>query len=78
MPDIDIDFHDEGRERVIEYVREKYGAECVAQIITFGRLKARAVVRDVGRVMGLSYGDVDKLAKMIPEGPGVKLSTSEG
>lgn len=77
MPDIDIDFHDEGRERVIEYVREKYGAECVAQIITFGRLKARAVVRDVGRVMGLSYGDVDKLAKMIPEGPGVKLSTSE-
>jgi DNA polymerase-3 subunit alpha len=76
MPDIDIDFHDEGRERVIAYVREKYGAESVAQIITFGRLKAKAVVRDVGRVMGLSYGDVDKLAKKIPEGPGVKLAES--
>ncbi len=76
MPDIDIDFHDEGRARVIEYVREKYGAESVAQIITFGRLKARAVVRDVGRVLSMPYADVDKLAKRIPEGPTANLTTA--
>ncbi len=74
LPDIDIDFQDEGRGRVIEYVKAKYGADSVTQIITFGRLKARAVVRDVGRVMGISYGDVDKLAKKIPEGPNVRLN----
>lgn len=67
MPDIDIDFQDEGRGRVIEYVKQKYGEECVTQIITFGRLKARAVVRDVGRVLAVPYGDVDRLAKKIPE-----------
>jgi DNA polymerase-3 subunit alpha len=78
MPDIDIDFQDEGRGQIIEYVKEKYGAESVTQIITFGRLKARAVVRDVGRVLGLSYGDVDRLAKKIPEGPNVKLNLTEG
>ncbi|MCB9366094.1 MAG: DNA polymerase III subunit alpha [Calditrichaeota bacterium] len=76
MPDIDIDFHDAGRARVIEYVREKYGAESVAQIITFGRLKAKAVVRDVGRVLGMSYADVDKLAKKIPDGPGANLGSA--
>lgn len=76
MPDIDIDFHDEGRARVIEYVREKYGSECVAQIITFGRLKAKAVVRDVGRVIGMSYADVDKLAKKIPDGPSANLANA--
>ncbi|MBK6766286.1 MAG: DNA polymerase III subunit alpha [bacterium] len=76
MPDIDIDFHDEGRAKIIEYVREKYGAECVAQIITFGRLKAKAVVRDVGRVLGMSYGDMDKLAKKIPDGPTSSLATA--
>ncbi|MBL0060946.1 MAG: DNA polymerase III subunit alpha [bacterium] len=76
MPDIDIDFHDEGRARVIEYVREKYGAESVAQILTFGRLKARAVVRDVGRVLGMSYADMDKLAKKIPDGPTSSLATA--
>ena len=78
MPDIDIDFQDEGRDRIIEYVKRKYGAESVTQIITFGRLKARAVVRDVGRVLGLSYGEVDRLAKKIPEGPNVWLKVPEG
>jgi DNA polymerase-3 subunit alpha len=77
MPDIDIDFQDEGRGQIIEYVKEKYGAESVTQIITFGRLKARAVVRDVGRVLGISYGDVDRLAKKIPEGPNVTLKPPE-
>ena len=65
-PDIDIDFADDRRADVIAYVREKYGRDCVAQIITFGTLGAKAVIRDVGRVMGLSYGDCDRLAKMIP------------
>lgn len=65
-PDIDIDFCYNRRGEVIEYVREKYGKENVAQIMTFGTLGAKAVVRDVARVMGLSYGDADKLAKMIP------------
>jgi DNA polymerase-3 subunit alpha len=65
-PDIDIDFADDRRGDVIEYVRQKYGRECVAQIITFGTMGAKSVVRDVGRVMGLSYGDCDRLAKMIP------------
>ncbi len=78
MPDIDIDFQDEGREKIIEYVKLKYGAESVTQIITFGRLKAKAVVRDVGRVLGIGYGEVDKLAKKIPEGPNVRLRVPEG
>ncbi len=66
MPDIDIDFCYERREEVIDYVRRKYGTENVAQIITFGTMAAKAVVRDVGRVMGISYQDVDRIAKMIP------------
>ncbi len=66
LPDIDIDFCYERREEVIEYVKKKYGAENVAQIITFGTMAARGVIRDVGRIMGLSYPDVDKIAKMIP------------
>ena len=65
-PDIDIDFADDRRADVIEYVREKYGRDSVAQIITFGTMGAKSVVRDVGRVMGLSYGECDRLAKMIP------------
>ena len=65
-PDIDIDFADDRRADVIEYVRKKYGNESVAQIVTFGTMGAKSVVRDVGRVMGLSYGDCDRLAKMIP------------
>lgn len=64
MPDMDIDFCMRKRDRVIEYVSQKYGN--VSQIITFGKMKARAVIRDVGRVMGMSYGDVDRIAKMIP------------
>ena len=65
-PDIDIDFADDRRADVIEYVREKYGRDSVAQIITFGTMGAKSVVRDVGRVMGLSYSECDRLAKMIP------------
>ncbi|NLE65220.1 MAG: DNA polymerase III subunit alpha, partial [Elusimicrobia bacterium] len=66
MPDIDIDFCFERRGEVIEYVAQKYGRENVAQIITFGTMQAKAVVRDVGRVMGLPYADVDRIAKLIP------------
>ena len=65
-PDIDIDFADDRRGDVIEYVREKYGRDSVAQIITFGTMGAKSVLRDVGRVMGLSYGECDRLAKMVP------------
>ena len=73
MPDIDIDFAVDGRERVINYVREKYGRDRVAQIITFGTMAARAAVRDAGRVLEVPYGVVDKIAKLIPEGPGQTL-----
>jgi DNA polymerase-3 subunit alpha len=74
MPDMDIDFAVEGRERVINYVREKYGRDRVAQIITFGTMAARAAVRDAGRVLEVPYGVVDKIAKLIPEGPGQTLA----
>lgn len=73
MPDIDIDFSVEGRERVINYVREKYGSDRVAQIITFSTMAARAAVRDAGRVLEIPYGVVDRVAKLIPEGPGQTL-----
>lgn len=73
MPDIDIDFSDERRDEVIRYVVDKYGADHVAQIITFGTLAARAAVRDVGRVMNLPYGEVDKTAKLIPGAPGMSI-----
>ncbi|TNE44070.1 MAG: DNA polymerase III subunit alpha [Deltaproteobacteria bacterium] len=69
MPDIDVDFCEARREEVIEYVRQKYAVEdgpSVAQIITFGKLKAKAVIRDVGRAYGMSFGEVDKIAKLIP------------
>ncbi len=66
MPDIDVDFSDRGRGEVIRYVVDRYGAENVCQIITFGTMAARAVVRDVGRVLGMTYADVDRIAKMIP------------
>jgi DNA polymerase-3 subunit alpha len=66
MPDIDVDFMDSRRDEVIRYVMDKYGADRVAQIITFGTMGARQAVRDVGRVMGLPYGDVDRIAKLIP------------
>lgn len=66
MPDIDVDFADDRRAEVIEYVRQKYGANRVAQIVTFGTMASRAAVRDVGRVLGISYSDVDRIAKLIP------------
>ncbi|MCX7634573.1 MAG: DNA polymerase III subunit alpha [Syntrophales bacterium] len=73
MPDIDIDFCQEGREDVIRYVTERYGHDCVAQIITFGKMQARAVIRDVGRAMGIPYAEVDAIAKLIPSRPDIKL-----
>ena len=66
MPDIDIDFCIEGRDKVIDYIKDKYGHDSVAQIITFGTMKAKSVIRDVGRVLGMSYGEVDKIAKLVP------------
>ena len=73
MPDFDVDFCMEGRDRVIAYVAEKYGREAVSQIITFGTMAAKAVVRDVARVQGKSYGLADKMSKMIPFEPGMTL-----
>jgi DNA polymerase-3 subunit alpha len=73
MPDIDIDFSVQGRDQVINYVAEKYGRDRVAQIITFGTMMARAAVRDAGRVLDIPYGTVDRIAKLIPEGPKVYL-----
>lgn len=73
LPDIDIDFCYERRQEVIDYVTQKYGRQNVAQIITFGTMQARAVVRDVGRVMGMSYADVDRIAKMITPDPNISL-----
>lgn len=67
MPDIDVDFEPEGRQAMIEYVSRKYGADCVVQIVTFGTLAARGVIRDVGRVMDLPYAFVDSIAKMVPQ-----------
>jgi DNA polymerase-3 subunit alpha len=69
MPDFDIDFCVDGRERVIQYVQQRYGEEQVAQIITFGTLLARGVLRDVGRVLEMPYGQVDKLTKLVPQNP---------
>jgi DNA polymerase III subunit alpha len=74
MPDIDIDFSDERRDEVIDYVVRKYGSEHVAQIITFGTMAAKAAVRDVGRVMNLPYGEVDRAAKLIPNQPGMTIA----
>ena len=73
MPDIDVDFEPEGRQAMIEYVSRKYGADCVVQIVTFGTLAARGVIRDVGRVMDLPYAFVDSIAKMVPQGLNITL-----
>jgi len=73
LPDIDVDFCDRRREEVIAYIREKYGTENVAQIGTYGRMAARAVLRDVGRALGFSYSEVDRLAKLVSPEPGVLL-----
>jgi DNA polymerase-3 subunit alpha len=73
MPDIDSDFEDYRRQEVIDYVTRKYGNDHVAQIITFGTLGAKAALRDVGRALGMSYGDVDRVARLIPFGVGMTL-----
>ena len=73
MPDFDVDFCMDGRDRVIEYVAEKYGRERVSQIITYGTMAAKAVVRDCGRVLGMSYGYVDRIAKLVPFELGITL-----
>ena len=70
MPDIDIDFCIRRRQEVIEYVQEKYGADHVAQIVTFGTMAARGAIRDVGRALSIPYADVDAVAKQVPGGPG--------
>ena len=76
-PDIDVDFCEERRGEVIEYVRERYGRASVGQIVTFGTMKARAAVRDVARVLGLPPGDADRLTKLIPSGPAYSLTLRE-
>jgi len=73
MPDIDLDFEDDRRDEVISYVVQKYGKDHVAQIITFGTLGARAALRDVGRALGMPYSDVDRVARLVPLGPGMTL-----
>jgi len=73
MPDIDVDFCIYGRERVIDYVRQKYGSDNVAQIITFGTMLAKGVIRDVGRALNMPYGEVDKVAKLVPGTLGITL-----
>jgi len=74
MPDIDLDFEDERRDEVISYVSQKYGQDHVAQIITFGTLGARAALRDVGRALGMPYSEVDRVARLVPFGPGMTLA----
>ncbi len=76
LPDFDIDFCQENRNRVIEYVSKKYGKDYVAQVMTYGRLQARAAIRDVGRVLGMSYAEVDQIAKLIPEKLGITLESA--
>ncbi len=73
-PDIDMDFADDRRDEVLQYVAQKYGEDHVAQVITFGRMEARVAIRDIGRVLGMPYEDPDKIAKLIPNVPGHKTS----
>jgi len=77
MPDFDIDFCQERREEIIQYVQQKYGRDQVAQIITFGTLQARAVLRDVGRVLEMPYGQVDRLSKLVPSNPSNPVSLAK-
>lgn len=77
MPDFDVDFCQDRRDEVIRYVQDRYGHDHVAQIITFGKLQARAVVRDVGRVLQMPYGQIDKIAKMIPANPANPVTLEE-
>jgi DNA polymerase-3 subunit alpha len=74
MPDIDIDFEDERREEILEYVTEKYGQDKVAQVITYGTLAAKAAVKDVGRAYGIPFQEMNQLTKLIPSRPGIKLA----
>ncbi len=76
LPDIDLDFQDERRDEVIAYAAQRYGPECVAQIITFGTLGARASIRDVGRALGMPYGDVDRVARLVPASPHMTLQAA--
>jgi DNA polymerase-3 subunit alpha len=76
MPDIDLDYPDERREEMIQYTVRKYGVDKVAQIITFGTLGAKAAIRDVGRALDIPLGEVDKVARLVPGGPGVKLDAA--
>ena len=78
MPDIDLDYPDDRREEMIRYTMRKYGADKVAQIITFGTLGAKAAIRDVGRALDIPLGEVDKVARLVPGGPGVKLKDALG
>lgn len=73
-PDIDMDFADDKRDQVLSYVSQKYGADKVAQVITFGKMEARVAVRDIGRVLGFPYEEPDRIAKLIPNDPGKKMS----
>ena len=77
MPDFDIDFCQDRRDEVISYVRERYGADRVAHIITFGKLQARAVLRDVGRVLQMPYGQVDRLCKLVPHNPANPITLAQ-
>ncbi|MEO0878995.1 MAG: DNA polymerase III subunit alpha [Pseudomonadota bacterium] len=77
MPDFDVDFCQDRRDEVIHYVQDKYGADRVAQIITFGKLQARAVLRDVGRVLGMPFGQVDRICKLVPNNPANPVTLSE-
>ena len=77
MPDFDVDFCQDRRDEVIEHVRRKYGEDRVAQIITFGKLQARAALRDVGRVLGMPYGRVDKICKLVPNNPANPVTLQE-
>jgi len=77
MPDFDVDFCQERREEVIRYVQQRYGADRVAQIITFGKLQARAVLRDVGRVLQMPYGQVDRICKLVPNNPAAPVTLAE-
>jgi DNA polymerase-3 subunit alpha len=77
MPDIDVDFCEERRGEVLEYVRAKYGRDCVGQIITFGTLKSRAAIKDVGRVLGFTPAETDAIAKLIPNQPNFSLTVEE-
>jgi DNA polymerase-3 subunit alpha len=77
MPDFDIDFCQDGRDRVIQYVKQKYGADAVSQIATFGTMAAKAAVRDIGRVLDLGYMFTDGIAKLIPFKPGKHVTIAD-